>query len=373
MIKKVLIVVSVCFLLYVSINMSTLVNSNVATILFNNLKKGITTLNNEISNQKGHMLVVTPRDKSKDELIETVQNQVDIKGKIDNERMREKLTIQIEELELLAKVDEIIYTDEWGNQLPMTNPNTIKWFGFKEKQVTIYLTEKSLQKFGFLIGKSDAILLDIAKYFGVPSLPNRIPVFICFDEPIKISGFGEYKSKEKKVLMRGASVSPYNHTTNTSIVSLFVHELTHAFQDQVMNLNHIRTVRNSSLYWIAEGMGEFVQRHYINYQKYDIPTQHLNMRHKSNQNEYTKLIKRNLKLNGITVNQITNLPSEMMKNYETYESIYYYIETVYGHAVTMRFIEDLENLTINESCIKNFKVSEKALIEGWKRYFYLNE
>ncbi|WP_442596631.1 hypothetical protein [Neobacillus sp. D3-1R] len=291
---------------------------------------------------------------------------------VEKDETIEELHKKIKQLEQLSSVN-FIYTDEKGNLLSSNSKNAIKWYEFRTDQITIYLTAKAFNEFGYIIDISDEVVTDICQYFNGNQLPQNMAVFISFNDTVSKATSGEYFAGEKRAFIRGESFYPHNRYTQESLVDVYVHELTHAFQDALAPNLFNANVSSGGLYWLTEGMASYVEHQFIPYENYAIPEGHLTSEHKYNKEEYRAKILRSIKENNIDMDSFTKLPErmKMYKSYEIYESLIYFIENKYNHNTLLTYTKSLETQDPINSFMPTFKTTEEQFINDWKEYYSL--
>jgi uncharacterized protein YoxC len=343
------------------------------TALTKQVKDLTTKLNKnskDIAAQKKKISELESKIKSKEQIISKKETEIEsLNNEIESNKKEstEKALIiedKTKSIEILSKASDIIYTDSNGNFVEESN-TSIKWYVFKTEQANMYLTKSAIEKFGYILEISDNVIKDIAPYFNVKELPSKVSVFIWVEEPITKSVTGDYFARDDQIFINGGS-----EFHKTSIINTYIHELTHAFQDIVFRLftheNYYQDV-----FFITEGMANYVTYHYFDYTKYNVPRDS-NIYDKNNLSIRVDRAFQNLNLDK---KKFTHLPPANIKkpwmDYSIYEGIIYYIEDIYGHQKMVQFIEYQKYLPISESVVKTYGVSEEQLVKDWKEYFGL--
>jgi hypothetical protein len=388
MVKKAVIMISLCFIILFSIliPVSEAGNQTIPQLqkkifeLSKQVKALTDKLNQntkEITTQKKKISDLESKIKSKDKIISKKEMEIENLNnlvyeyeleietkKIEIKENEQNIDKKTKTLEIMANTSEIIYTDSSGNIIGASN-TAIKWYGFKTEQANMYLTKSAIEKFGYIIETSDNIIKNIAPYFNVNELPSKVSVYIWVDEPVTKTNTGEYFSRDDQIFINGGS---YSH--QTTIIHTYIHELTHAFQDLVFKLftheNYYQDV-----FFITEGMANYVTFHYFDYTRYNIPTVNI-----YDKNTLSRMVERAFVNLNLDKEKFTHLPPTNIKkpwmDYSIYEGIIYYLEDNYGHERFVQFVEYQKYLPISESLFKAFGVSEEELIKDWKKYFGLN-
>ncbi|WP_108671383.1 hypothetical protein [Peribacillus acanthi] len=344
------------------------------------LTKQIKNLTTSINQRTKEKASLQSQIKSKDGTIQKQQKEIQrlkeiMANKDDLIEEKEALILEQElkmkNLETLSRA-EVLFTDANGNTVSQDTSGAIKWYGFKTDYTVIYLTQHAFDKFHFILDLSDTIMEDIAPYFGVKKLPQQVPVFISFDEPVTKTKSGEYFAREKRIFIKGDFFRPYSTRVEENFIGVYVHEFAHAFQDVALDLNPIRDKNRSNMMWLNEGMACFVGHQFIDYAKYNLEQDQITMRYQYDKDVYKEQIMGDLRATNSNIQTINSLPNEhVYAGSAIYESMIFYIEEKYGHKLFFEFIESLRSQSVPEALQKHFGVTEAQFIEDWKIFFDL--
>jgi hypothetical protein len=306
----------------------------------------------------------------------TLQNQINAKDNkiLEQNKIIEELNKKVKAAELLSKAS-VTYTDSEGNPISKDSVGSVIWYGFKTDMTTIYFTESSYKEFNYILDVSDELVRDVAGYFGVQKLSSDVPVYIAFKENIfPKTEYADYRPHKKDIVIKGGMFAPYNHNNNENLVGVYSHEFAHAFQYQFLYYGETRhKFNNSDLRSLFEGMSNFIPHQYLDFKKYTLPANQITMPYNRGNYDYSRQIKDSYEYFKISASNLKTISDDsFFRGTPPAESMVYYIETKYGREKFFDFIKGLRTLSINDSMVKNFGVTETQFIQDWKIYYSLS-
>jgi regulator of replication initiation timing len=386
--KKITIFTLVLTLIFSATSLDVFAASKTTTI--QQLQKKISELTKQVKSLSSSISTKTKENKDLKSKLEKVTKDLNNLNS-DNKSLKQQIeekdneiyekNKKIEELNKQAKKNEqlhnaeIIYTDSNGISVSKDREGAIQWHKFKTEMATIYLTPSAYKEFSYLLDISDPILIETAKYFGVTKFSKQISVYVWLDENITKNRNGEYGNYfygENNIFINGKIHKLWNDKNRGNFTKTYVHEFAHAFQDDVINLFPIRIATGTDMLWLMEGMADYVVHQHVGYDKYSLPSEQTPVKAKYSLGTYSNYIKGSLKESNVNIDSIVGIPNATRySGYAIYESMIYYIETIYGHNKFFNFIEGLRFQSINDSMVKNFGVTETQFIQDWKMYYSL--
>ncbi|MFD2442878.1 hypothetical protein ACFSO7_02565 [Bacillus sp. CGMCC 1.16607] len=372
--KKFTIFVFIFTLLFSVTNLDVLAASKAPTI--EQLQKKITELTKQVKNLTTKLSTKTKEAtklvkenttlhnqiKSKDDTIMSKESEIGIlKDTIeDKNKTIELQNERIRQFEQLNNA-EIVYTDRYLNA-----GNDVKWYKFRTSFNTIYLTQKAFEKYNYIINLSDRLLSDVGGYYGITKMDETVSTYIWYENEVTMSEEDSlsYNDRLKRVYIDASRIYPARNTTE-DFVSVYVHEHAHVFQTAIFTKD-----RTNIVTWLHEGVPDYVDNQFLDYEKYGIPSSHLRS-NGFNKDNFKDAIIQNLEYNNEPM--LTKLPTKRFVAYQTYQSFIYYLENTYGHKKFLEFLKDAhKNQNINEVLKNHFGIDEYQLIKEWKNYFSLN-
>lgn len=313
------------------------------------LKKDKTNLQNQIKSKQNEINTLKSSNENKDDIINDKDSIIKEKDK------------QIEQLKLLSTA-EITYTNEYLN-----SGNNVKWYKFKTRYTTLYFTQKAFEEHNYIVNVADNILEDVSHYFGV-NKPENTATYIYTNGDVSLrETYANYDFNTKRIVINSSSYYPISSRNKEDLVSVFVHEYSHSFQAESLQLFG----RGISVRWLTEGMADYVDHQFIDYKKYNIPSKYL-FNNKTNKESFKEKIKNNLQYNNEEVFTKLPLNNENHVGYDSYESIIYFLENTYGHAKVMDFLLEAFKTPNAGEAVKNvFGIDEYQLMKQWREYFSL--
>lgn len=272
----------------------------------------------------------------------------------------------------IMNIESIVYTDSNGQTVQPNAPGSIKWLGFSTAHLDFYLTPKALTEFSYILNHAENIYSQIGDFYKISGYPNRTKIYIFFDEDITITRVGEYFAGNNTIFIKGSMMAPYNIYNQANLIGCFTHELTHAFEMNPMGLQAFRNRTSNDIFWLTEGTADYVDHNVAKYPT-DIPKNQLTQKSNFPKDYYPSLIKENLYLNKISLNDFNRLPDQYLKfGYITYESIIYFLEHQYGHEAFLQYHKYLSTMSEDEACKLAFGRANEDIVKEWKLYYGLN-
>lgn len=296
--------------------------------------------------------------------------EVTLRASLKNGGSSKTTSISVKVVKDVHKPDSVIYTNGQIEKVEQPSSTSIKWYGYQLQDVDIYFTDSAQKKYSYIIENADAVTSQVKEYFDVASLTSKVPVYIFDNEKTidpSITDGGRYKNTNNTVYIKGSAM---NNPWAGDLRPTFAHEMTHAMQFQFLKQDIYPDKHHKEFAWIREGMAGYVALQVVTYKKLAEVPFHWRVKHTKQM--YFDLLALAQQENNIDWSQMNSWPMDMVYNdYLVFHSINYFIEQQYGHKAYFNFILDLSEYTPEEASVRNFKKSEKELVQEWKSYFNL--
>lgn len=271
--------------------------------------------------------------------------------------------------ELMQQYKEIKYTNTSLYDLEETaetaNTEMIQWYGYEVEGRNIYYSESAREKYIYLIDAIPKIHEELKHYFGFP-LQSNIPVYIVdqFDDPALMYK-GYYVDHKNYLLLNARTKKDFD------IRPLYAHEMAHLYQRQQWNMENLHKAFGiGERIWVTEGMAEYIATQKVSYPTILTPIGET-LPHQLGYQQYKD------RLDDVPSQDIAKMKSWPTfwyeHNYIIFESIIYYLETVYGHEAFINWIQLVSDGTsLSQATQEIFARTDVQIIADWKTFFDLH-
>lgn len=270
--------------------------------------------------------------------------------------------------QLIQQYKEILLTNTSLYDLEVVSDpsdmEVIRWYGYEVEGKKIYFSESARDNYIYLIHAIPNIHRELENYFGF-SLLLDVPVYIVdqFDDPALMYK-GYYVDHKIYLLLNVRKQRDYD------IRPLYVHEMAHLYQKQQWNMDQLHSAFGiGERIWITEGMAEYIATQKVTYPDLLTPIGEI-LPHQLGYQQYKD------RFEEIPIEDVRTMKSWPTfwyeHNYIIFESIIYYLETVYGHASFMNWIQRVsDGIPLEQATKEVFAATGTQIIADWKKFFSL--
>jgi len=141
------------------------------------------------------------------------------------------------------------------------------WITYETKNLILHFTPEAYEKYGYLHSEAESMLTAHESYFGANTLKQKVELWIHDRNGIfKMNSISFFEPKHNAIKL--AADENFAVGGEESVRFVYAHEMAHAYQHQLWNLDKIRSAYRGRMNFLLEGQADYVAKKVLGYAQY---------------------------------------------------------------------------------------------------------